>query len=250
MKTLAALLVFSVSAAATPAPYPTAEDSPRGQQISTNLFKAYREASERLGRNLPETPAGEKRLSAAFKKENKKFLRALQGQPLPKGEKIRVSLAEAEAVRASIAAHPVVGDGAQAKYDPKGEIGFCFGRATYVHLKLLELGLPAGSLGKVFAMGKFRSRGEPWDFHVATVVRGPGKSWLAIDHPSAKVLPVEEWMVEVEKLDRTPEAPTTLFYLTDAAKFLPHTGAYAAVDLETSYLRAYFADLAKAFFSR
>ncbi|MFN9069231.1 MAG: hypothetical protein ACK5V3_18555, partial [Bdellovibrionales bacterium] len=71
--------------------------------------------------------------------------------------------------------HPIVGMSALAKYDPTNEIGFCFGRALFVHLELLRRGVSKDSIKKVFVVGdiveQLNGQEIRWQFHVATAVR-------------------------------------------------------------------------------
>lgn len=243
MRSLLALF-FALPALAQAFTLPVAQtETARGKRIHENLFKTYRLEMEKFEKGLPETTAGARNLSKRISQANQKMLKEMREE---KAESF-ISQAQAEAVRASISSHPIAGETALKGYDPKDKVGFCFGRAAYVHWELLRRGLPPGSVGKVFALGPLKSRGEIWDFHVATVAKGPGKTWWVLDNLAPTVMPVEEWILHTQKLDRDPKNPTTRFYFADAAKFQPHFGAYAKEQFEIGYLKAYFSDLEKWF---
>ncbi len=106
-----------------------------------------------------------------------------------------------------LASHnPVASLNVLSKYDPTGEIGFCFGRAMTVHLVSRNLGLDKNSIKKLFIVGDMRSGSEPeWRFHVTTLVQGTDKKWYAIDPimtpplGHSKPLLMHEWMQIVQK---------------------------------------------------
>jgi len=68
------------------------------------------------------------------------------------------------------------------KYDPTGEIGYCYGRAMAVHLRARRMGLRPESISKLFIVGDLRQGENPeWRFHVTTLVRGTEGGWYAVD---------------------------------------------------------------------
>lgn len=93
--------------------------------------------------------------------------------------------------------HPVAGLEALKKYDPKGNIGFCFGRALFLHLELLRRGVAKESIKKVFAVGEMlevdpSGKSITWQFHVATAVLGKDGKWWVVD-PSYGLMELREW---------------------------------------------------------
>lgn len=73
------------------------------------------------------------------------------------------------------------------RYDPTGEIGFCYGRALTVELIARKMKLARSGIRKLFIIGDLRSNpsvGE-WRFHVTTLTKVRGLdnkiSWYAID---------------------------------------------------------------------
>ncbi len=89
-----------------------------------------------------------------------------------------------------------------AKYDPTGEIGYCYGRAMAVHLRARRMGLHPDAVKKLFIVGDLRQGPKPeWRFHVTTLVKGTeDNAWYAVDpillKPQFKGSPVlmTEWI--------------------------------------------------------
>jgi hypothetical protein len=112
------------------------------------------------------------------------------------------------------------------KYDPTGEIGFCFGRAMAVHLIARRQGLAESSIRKLFIIGDLRSGEAPeWRFHVTTLVKGNEGNWYAIDPlmtpPLAAGTPlsVQGWIEIVQATwDRQHRAR---FYQVSARSVMP-----------------------------
>jgi hypothetical protein len=126
--------------------------------------------------------------------------------------------------------HPVAGlddERKLARYDPKGFIGFCFGRAMAVHLLARQLGLAEGSVRKLFAVGDLREGNDPgWRFHVTALVKGEGGQWYAIDPVMAGPMTAAAWLAELRKTwDKQGQAR---FYLTPAAAVLPELATVPA----------------------
>ncbi len=89
-------------------------------------------------------------------------------------------------------------------YDPKGEIGFCFGRAMAVHLLARKtFQLDSDSIKKLFIIGDLRSGQNPeWRFHVTTLVQGGSRAvsepvWYAIDPIMDGPMKLEDWVKKV-----------------------------------------------------
>jgi hypothetical protein len=123
------------------------------------------------------------------------------------------------------------------KYDPTGEIGFCFGRAMATHLIARKHGLAEESVRKLFVIGDLRQSENPeWRFHVTTLVRGEEGGWFAIDpimeFPIAPgtPLPMDRWMQIVEKVwDKKKQAK---FYEVTPKTVLPDLREVPDVDKE------------------
>lgn len=151
--------------------------------------------------------------------------------------------AQADEILRSIAPHPVVGDKASLLYDPFREIGFCFGRAAYVHIELLRRGINPQHLAKVFVMGGLFVDGIGWDFHVATIAQDAAGVWWAMDSLFKVPLPLEDWMFEVAKWDANQLNPGLRFYFTDPLKFQALKGSYNSDHFNSEIYRKYFKDL-------
>ena len=129
------------------------------------------------------------------------------------------------------------------QFDPKGDLGFCFGRALWVHHLLRKKQITQADIAKLFVVGKLNYRDLMWDFHVATLVRGKDKTWWAIDSLYEKPLPAAEWMTRAEKLGANKKRPELFFALTDPRKFQAGHGSYQVEALKNSSLYGYFQGL-------
>lgn len=85
--------------------------------------------------------------------------------------------------------NPLINGDLQDLYDPESKTGFCFGRATWVWLNAIRMGLTKEAIKKVFLIGPMNSYGRDWQFHVATAVRVRKKGfffdsyeWFVIDN--------------------------------------------------------------------
>ena len=150
--------------------------------------------------------------------------------------------------------HPVTGFNNVRKYDPDGNIGFCFGKATAVHWLALLRGLAPDSVFKIWAVGNLKVPGMVWKFHVATVVRGEPEgndesSWLVIDPNYQFPVSLAFWIKGLQRMDRDGSAR---FYLTSANRFLAGSAleggrnfsSYRSGGLYQPYYNGYFRDLA------
>ncbi|MGZ3691553.1 MAG: protein-glutamine glutaminase family protein, partial [Pseudobdellovibrio sp.] len=131
------------------------------------------------------------------------------------------------------------------KYDPNGEIGFCFGRATTAHIEALRAGISKDQVRKVWAVGHFKTGSAEWRYHVTTIVRNTEGRWIAIDPIFDRPIPVEQWYKEMQGFD--VENNMRLFS-TRAERFGPDEGAkYTPGQLKASYFNNYFKDLMEGF---
>jgi len=143
--------------------------------------------------------------------------------------------------------HPVVGIQALRKYDTwNHSIGFCFGRAAFVHWELLRRGVKPESIGKIFLIGNLKvdlKTGAFWEYHMATVVRDQNQSWWVIDPLVNQILNVEDWMQAMKAWALNSKQPEFSLYFADAIKMLPIPGAYSSEKLFFPDYRGYFKDL-------
>lgn len=147
--------------------------------------------------------------------------------------------------------HPVVGKKFASKYDLKSqEIGFCFGRAAYVHFELIKAGVSATNIVKIFAMGGLYRDNVGWDYHVATAVQEELGTWLVIDSLNDEVLDLQSWINKVSKWDGNRVNPKLRFYFTDPNKFQATSGFYNNEKFNLPLYKGYFKDLLKWYSKR
>ena len=161
-------------------------------------------------------------------------------------QKSQISMKTAEMLLQQIRENPVVKPGSS-KYDQPGtSIGYCFGRATFVHMLLLKLGVQKKSIQKIFAVGPMKAGGITWQFHVATLTYVENIGWAVIDSNHIHPIPVKEWMEHYysQALDGKVR-----FYATDASKFTFELGQYTRTQLgigmskERDWYKNYFKDM-------
>ncbi len=141
-------------------------------------------------------------------------------------------------------------------YDPTHKLGFCFGRATIIHMEALIRGVHPRAIKKVWVVGDFNGL----DYHVATMVRLGANNWVVFDTNFGKPILARHWFKAMQDL-KTPSSKELMYFVTDPNRFSPFTAApYSSVDLFNTqtltydrtldfyggYLHDYFEDLAKA----
>lgn len=148
----------------------------------------------------------------------------------------------------SINRNPIVSDYALYDYKNGLEIGFCFGRATYVHLALLRAGVNKDSIKKVWVVGPMESGGLKWQFHVATAVLSTEGQWLVMDTFSGSVMTVAEWL---SFMNENSQDNKLRLYVTNPEKFSVALGKYDRVQMgldlsaEQDWYSHYFVKLMK-----
>jgi hypothetical protein len=143
--------------------------------------------------------------------------------------------------------NPVVSLYEYDRYDPRNEgIGFCFGRALFIHLELAYRGFDRDSVRKAFVVGPMRTPdGGSWGWHVATIAqtvdaRGQ-EEWLAID-PIAGVKPVLQWYREMYQSYSTDKK--LKLYITLPTRFGPTANSHYDHDaLQDPFYNNYFSDM-------
>lgn len=208
-----------------------------------DLFQTYKNELE----NLKFTFNDKARTSAEQQTKNisglHEFYRKTALRPQITSATRALQSAQATEILNSIAPHPVIGDKVALKYDPTQEIGFCFGRAAYVHIELLRRRISARHIAKVFVMGGLYLDGFSWDFHVATIAQDEFGTWWVIDSLFAAPLPLEDWMYEVSRWDANQKFPGLRFFFADALKFQALRGSYNSAPFYSEVYRKYFEDL-------
>jgi hypothetical protein len=151
----------------------------------------------------------------------------------------------------TIDSHPVAGGAAMSRYSQRGtEIGYCFGRATYVHFALLHHKVHKDSIKKVWAVGPMTTGSIPWGFHVGTAVYSKNNEWIMVDNFVGRVVTVREWFAEIKQMDQDK---TLRIYVTDPEKFSVGLDYYnreeMGLDVSRSedWYKHYFKDLTKWF---
>lgn len=113
-------------------------------------------------------------------------------------------------------------------YDPKGIIGFCFGRSFTAFLLELQMGMKITDIRNLFIIGDLRSGNTPeWRFHVTNVARFSDGRWYAYDPvvPQKRPIPIEEWVKTVRSIwDKKGKAK---LYVTSPLQILPDIRAMA-----------------------
>lgn len=217
--------------------------------IELDLFYAHSEEIYKLRQqsNLGPLKMDDADLSRLVQSRNQdvvlKFKRTIGnsglGFPSPKLKQT------ADGVLKKLLESPVASPNALAKYDPLGEVGFCFGRATFVHLELIRLGFDPNKIGKVFALGNLSYQKRPWDFHVATFI-WDNDATLVIDDTVKEVMTLEQWIQTIEKFDFDPDAPMMTVFLTDPIKFHPALKEYDKRNFQRPIYNNYFKDLVRS----
>jgi len=149
----------------------------------------------------------------------------------------------AEKVLATIAASPVAKVENVMTYDRTGQVGFCFGRAMYVHYLLLQAGVKPEEVARIFVLGDLRVGELMWKFHTAILVRDPRDGYLVVDPLQPKPMGYRDWMKANAALEIKEPNSRARFYVTDPRKFLPAYGKYDLAQLNDPLLKKYFDSL-------
>ena len=151
-----------------------------------------------------------------------------------------------EEILKNLSLHPVAGDHALSKYGENAiEIGFCFGRAAYVHLELLRKGIAAEKIAKIFAIGGLFNDGVGWDYHMATAYQDNLGFWWVVDSLLTEVYGPQQWIQKISNWDGDKVTPRLRYYFSDAYKFQPQEGYYSLARFNTPLYQGYFQDLIK-----
>jgi hypothetical protein len=174
---------------------------------------------------------------------NEKTLAQSESDTEITGNRIRpVSPEFADAMVKSILTNPVTSVMQRPHYDPGDFIGFCFGRATYVHLMALRYGFARADIQKVWIVGP---QAGGWEYHVATMIK-TAVGWRVIDSLLPQSVTVREWFDhwKGDSLDGKLR-----LYITEAEKFAPTVSKYSRVQLgldltkSDDFYNHYFKDL-------
>lgn len=218
--------------------------------VQDNLFDLYNQEMEKWQdqfASLNEDQVAQK-ISKIIRQKNKSDLQKFYSH----AKQLRTHLREFQenevtALIRDMKEHPVVGEKAANKYDSDSKVGYCFGRAAYAHGVLALRGVHPINIAKVFAIGKLYRQNTSWDYHVATIARGPQGKWWVVDALTNKTLDLQKWEEEIGRWDRDALYPQIRFYITDASKFLPLPGAYAQKSMSRDFYRGFFDDVIRSF---
>lgn len=93
---------------------------------------------------------------------------------------------------------PVASFAMNRHYDPRGNVGFCFGRALIAQLLARQMGVHFMDIKKISVIGRLTAtldgRSKNWRYHIATSVRDQQGEWWIIDPIFNRPLRVPEWV--------------------------------------------------------
>lgn len=175
---------------------------------------------------------------------NKALFQELNDLPLSGADRERIGGLSAEAIQGlydKVKNHPVASCKNVKKYDPDGNIGFCFGRAMSVHLEALRMGVAKESVRKMWAVGSMKYKNIFWQHHVATMVRDEKGAWWVIDPEYKKPKLLKEWYKTIKKMDSDDKLQ---FFSSEGKRFGPASDAtYTPDDMTSEFYNGYFEDL-------
>jgi hypothetical protein len=152
---------------------------------------------------------------------NKVLLKKLRRLPMTGAERGRLSglsMAQINQLYEKVANHSVGSLKVVKRYDPDGNIGFCFGRASISHVEALEMGLAKENVKKIWAIGSMKYEDIFWQHHVSGIVRRDDGVWFTIDPEYDYPRKLDEWAKIVKKMDADGKLQ---FFVTDAKRFGP-----------------------------
>lgn len=132
---------------------------------------------------------------------------------------------------------------------PGTSIGYCFGRAMYYHVKLLKNKVDKSVIRKAFVVGPMRAYGVNWQFHVATIVRGPKNTWYALDNNFSRPQELSVWYKTHFQMGTYKNVR---LFITDPKKFTisaryDRVQLGLALERSQDWYRGYFTDLMETF---
>jgi len=151
---------------------------------------------------------------------NRSFVESVQNA-IPAANTLRAQAIDwqsAQKILDRVYSHPTIGFKADDIYSQPGEeMGFCFGRAMYMHLLALKLGIQKESIKKIWAVGPMRSDtpGIDWGYHVAILIFSKD-GWIILDPNVMRVYRIENW---VESYSQKSLDGRIRFFATEPERF-------------------------------
>ncbi|RZA08671.1 MAG: hypothetical protein EOP11_04185 [Proteobacteria bacterium] len=191
------------------------------EQQQKQLAEAFEEGMRDIQRGndyykFSTTPAKAKAWNEALLQQ----LRAAPATGVERGRLAGLPPGQMEALFEIAASHPVADYGKVKKWDPKGNFGFCFGRAQNIYHQALNFGVAKENVKKIWAVGQMKYDNIFWQHHVAGMVRGTDGKWYVLDPEYDRVLELRQWMNRVKKMDTKG---SLLFLASDGKRFDPFT---------------------------
>lgn len=111
-------------------------------------------------------------------------------------------------------------------YDPKGTIGFCFGRATITHMEAIIRDIHPDLVKKVWLVGDMGS----WGHHVATMIYTPS-GWKVFDTNNGRAVNLDYW-IDYYMPQRKKSSKEIMVFITQAGRLGPYDNRpYNPIDL-------------------
>ncbi len=152
--------------------------------------------------------------SFALNWKNKKFIKALEGQPYEE----QITIDQAYKLLEELDSLPLLCENDK-------PMGVCFARSYYTHMRLLQMGVKKEQILKVWAVGPHSTGdGENWMYHVAILVPIKGFGWRIIDASvPERIYSLSLWY---SKFNSVSDGHSLKLFITKAAKLGPVTGKY------------------------
>lgn len=157
-----------------------------------------------------------------------------------------LSFSSAEDVLQALMNNPVASP-YETKYQrPDVKIGYCFGRATFIHLALKKMGLQSSSIRKLWIVGPMHAGSVDWGFHVAPAAFVDGYGWMVLDSNLGRPVSVRQWFDHYSPMSTDQRLR---IYFTSPQRFGVTIPKYDRVDLgfnlpeERDWYQHYFVDL-------
>jgi len=171
----------------------------------------------------------------------------------PRAERAtELTYADTVALLKAVGNHKTIGLVAQKKYSQPGqEIGYCFGRATYLHLTALKMGLHKDAIRKLWSVGPMKTPDDKiiWQFHVATAVFTSDRGWTVVDTDFAFPVSLDLWRKSQEEMSVDKKLRT---FITDPSKMSVDLDRYSRLQMgldmnrNDDWYRGYFKDMMKS----